>query len=566
MTDTKIMPFRTTSVLLIEDNESDIFVIENALHTTFPDEFKLTLARSVEEAVPMLTQAFDVAILDWSLPGPSGLEALKILTKLAPKLAIVVLTGNDNETDAFIALKQGAQDYLTKEHVDQHLIKRSIRYAIERKYFEGNLITMANYDALTGLANRSLFESRLDMALARSRRSGEPVGTLFLDLNGFKQVNDTFGHENGDTLLKEVGARLIKTLRECDTVARFGGDEFAVLIEDAASPQHYAIVAQKIIDALTPPFILNGTNVEIGISIGIAIGTLNMEADTLMKQADEAMYRAKECGTSNYQFYNNDINSETLEKMQMEHELTISIRRKAGLCLLYQPKLETSGQLVGAEVLLRWDHPRRGTLAPADFLHLLVPAMAIELDQWVLETVCRDICCWQMAGLKPTQISLTVSNQRWENTDTTEILLNVIRRSGLTIDGMSVMIDDMAMRHYGSAEYDVLSRLRETNLEIRLSDSEGEVSSLRLRTRCPLDAAKIDHASADHKGQHPAMVNALVALGENLGSRTLGGDIAKQKEIAQGTDSGQAEDVIISKPLSAPEFFHWLGNRQQLAS
>jgi len=571
MTDVKVMRLRPLNVLLIEDDDSDIFLVQDALNAFCPGEFSVTPVRSLEEALPMLAQPFDVALLDWSLPGSAGMEALKSLSQASPQLAIVMLTGHNDEAQALGSLQCGAQDYLVKENADGPLIKRAIRYAIERKHFEENLTMLANYDALTGLTNRSLFESRLDMALARARRSGESPAVLFIDLNDFKEVNDRFGHECGDALLKDVATRLTKTLRECDTIARFGGDEFSVLLEGAGSPRKSAIVAQKMIDALTPPFAVRGQEITIGVSIGIAIGTPEMTAEEIVKQADSAMYRAKTNGKSSYQFHTEHMQAETIQRIQMEQDLACVIREKKELCLFYQPKLDlATGQLVGAEALLRWDHPERGILAPPEFLPLLQPSMAIELDQWVLETVCRDIQCWQMAGLKSTQVSIHLSGRRWEDPGTAEALLAVLHHAGLHPGCLAVEVDESALLQYGGDGFNVLSRVRETGIEVHLDNFGSEMSSLKLLTRCPLDAIKIDRrltAEMDGKEQHAILMRALISLGHQLGMKVVaeGVETEQQQQALLGMACDQIQGFVISKPLPAQDFFSWLGNRSRVA-
>lgn len=289
------LPRNMINVLLIEDDASDAWLVKNALAAA-GSEFGVTHVRSVEEALPCLpAQSFKVVLLDLSLPGSSELEALQCLHDVAPQLPIVILTGYDDEALALTSLKHGAQDYLVKDQAASPLITRAVRYAIERKHFEDKLTQLAHYDALTGLPNRRLFQSRLDMALARTRRSGETLAVFFIDLNDFKKVNDTRGHGAGDALLQVVARRLTATLRECDTIARFGGDEFAVMLEGRVEPRACSIVAQKMIDTLAE----GGVGVSIGISLSRK-GSMSME---LLQHADAAMYAAKKVSASNFQFY-----------------------------------------------------------------------------------------------------------------------------------------------------------------------------------------------------------------------------------------------------------------------
>ena len=284
-------------VLLIEDSRGDAILIEKALQSALSGAYKMVRVSNLEDAINAVAQdEFDVALLDRSLPDVSGFEALHSLQNRAPALPIVFLTAYKDEHTAFEAIEQGAQDYLFKDALDGHIIKRALQYAVLRKQFEGILIMRANFDMLTGLANRTLFESRLDMALTRMKRHGGNVAVLYLDLDRFKHVNDTMGHIAGDALLKQVGARIKSVLRPYDTAARLGGDEFAVLLENIGCPEAAETVARKLIAKITTPFELHAGHTEIGVSIGIAYnnGAHPMTGDQLMKDADTAMYEAKQ--------------------------------------------------------------------------------------------------------------------------------------------------------------------------------------------------------------------------------------------------------------------------------
>ncbi|HEU5047407.1 MAG TPA: diguanylate cyclase response regulator [Rickettsiales bacterium] len=296
-------------VLLIEDSKGDAVLIERSLKRALPEIAKIAKASYLGEALDILAaQDFDVALLDRSLPDTEEFDGLKSLQNMAPQLPIIFLTAYKDEKSALEAIENGAQDYLFKDSMDGHSIKRAIQYALMRKKFESVLITRANFDALTGLANRTLFESRLDMALARMKRHGGYVAVMFLDLDGFKQVNDRLGHAVGDLLLREVGRRIASGLREYDTAARFGGDEFAVLLENLPHPEHSETVAQKIIAQIDKPFSLSGSAVDIGISIGIAVcdKTHLQKGRSLIAQADSAMYEAKAEAGSAWRVYSGE--------------------------------------------------------------------------------------------------------------------------------------------------------------------------------------------------------------------------------------------------------------------
>lgn len=294
------------NILLIEDSKGDSLLIEKALKSALPDAYTLTRAPTLSAAVKELTEKeFDIALLDRSLPDVEGFSGLRSIQVMAPELPVVFLTAYKDEHMAFEAIEQGAQDYLFKDGIDVHIIKRALQYAILRKQFESVLILRANFDLLTGLANRMLFESRLEMGLARMHRTGGNLAVLFLDLNRFKQVNDDHGHAAGDALLKQVAGHLRKAMRPYDTIARFGGDEFAILVEAMPEPQHCDVVAEKIIQLLDAPVDIAGHYVSVGVSIGITrcVSGQKLSAEALMKQADAAMYAAKSQAQSAYRYY-----------------------------------------------------------------------------------------------------------------------------------------------------------------------------------------------------------------------------------------------------------------------
>lgn len=302
-------------VLLIEDSAGDAILAKKIICAALNNEVAIEHVTTLRAALEMLEKnAFDIALLDRSLPDVNAFEGLHSIQNMSPKLPVVFLTGHSDEEAALEAVMQGAQDYLYKDKLDAHVVKRSIQYAILRKQFEGVLVMRANYDFLTGMANRMLFESRLDMALERIKRYESNLALLFIDLDHFKEVNDTHGHAAGDALLKDVAKRLKASLRPYDTAARFGGDEFAVLLDMMPEPSHSYVVAEKIINLLETPFIIEDQVITIGASIGITNIDLSdiVSAREYISQADSAMYRAKAVDGSNAQLYLPEKNS--LEK------------------------------------------------------------------------------------------------------------------------------------------------------------------------------------------------------------------------------------------------------------
>jgi len=292
-------------VLLIEDNDVDAQLTQDLLSEWSTEEFQVARATTLAEGLSLLSrERFDAMLLDLSLPDAFGLSTVREVHAASPTIPVVVLSGVSDQNLALQAVRQGAQDYLVKGQGHPELLARAIRYAIERKRFEEHLTYLAQYDHLTGLVNRTLFRDRLVQATARSKRMQQMIGLMLLDLDRFKLVNDTFGHDIGDELLKAVSERLKTCVREVDTVARMGGDEFTIILEGVSSEQNILVVAKRITECIATPFELKGHCISIGISIGITIYPQDDHpVDELLKHADTAMYQAKQHGGSAFHLH-----------------------------------------------------------------------------------------------------------------------------------------------------------------------------------------------------------------------------------------------------------------------
>lgn len=292
-------------ILLVEDNDADAHLTQDILAEWSIEQFAVTHVTRLSDAFRQMgRERFDAVLLDLSLPDGYGLPTLRQVQAANPTVPIIVLSGVSDQTLALQAVQNGAQDYLVKGQGQPELLARSIRYAIERKRAEERLTYLAQYDQLTGLVNRTLFRDRLVQAMARSKRLQQPLGLMLLDLDRFKAVNDTLGHDVGDRLLKAVATRLQGCVREVDTVARMGGDEFTIILEGLSCESDISIVARRITESLAEPFHLKEHEASIGVSIGITVyPSDDSEIDQLLKHADAAMYRAKQRGGNSFQFH-----------------------------------------------------------------------------------------------------------------------------------------------------------------------------------------------------------------------------------------------------------------------
>ncbi|MBC7838274.1 MAG: GGDEF domain-containing response regulator [Nitrospiraceae bacterium] len=299
--------------LLVEDNDVDAQLTQDLLYEWSIEEFRITRVKTLGEGLALLSrERFDAVLLDLSLPDAFGLPTVRQVHATSPTIPVVVLSGVSDQNLALQAVQQGAQDYLVKGQGHPELLARAVRYAIERKRCEEHLTYLAQYDHLTGLVNRTLFRDRVVQAMARTKRMQQPIGLMLLDLDRFKAVNDTFGHDMGDELLKAVAQRLKICVREVDTVARMGGDEFTIILEGVSSEQNILAVATRITESIAAPFELKGHHLSIGVSIGITIYPQDDHSiDELLKHADTAMYRAKQQGGSAFHLHEASRNHPT---------------------------------------------------------------------------------------------------------------------------------------------------------------------------------------------------------------------------------------------------------------
>jgi len=292
-------------VLLVEDNDVDAQLTQDLLSEWSSEEFQVARVKTLAEGLTCLSrERFDAVLLDLSLPDAFGLPTVRQIHTTSPTIPVVVLSGVSDQSLALQAVQQGAQDYLVKGQGHPELLARAVRYAIERKRTEERLTYLAQYDHLTRLVNRSLFRDRLVQAMARSKRMHQPIGLMLLDLDRFKAVNDTFGHNIGDELLKAVSERFKACVREVDTVARIGGDEFAIILEGVTSELNILVVAKRVTESIATTFELQGHHISVGVSIGITIYPHDDHPiDELLKHADTAMYRAKRQGGSAFHLH-----------------------------------------------------------------------------------------------------------------------------------------------------------------------------------------------------------------------------------------------------------------------
>jgi diguanylate cyclase len=532
-------------LVLIEDNPGDAVLVREMLRSSWPGDFAFEHFDRIAAARDhLLMEGATCILLDLSLPDAHGLEAVDRVQSLAPDVPIVVLSGLDDEELAVRAVQGGAQDYLIKGRVDDHLVSRSVRYAIERKRAEIALAHQALHDALTGLPNRALFIDRLKLALARSGRRHSSVAVLFLDLDRFKLINDSLGHEAGDRVLTDVGGRLQRALRPGDTVARFGGDEFTALCEDVPSERAVVAIAERMAEAVSMPFTLGEGEGEtfLTASIGIAMGDGSAHdedaAESLVRDADAAMYRAKERGKSRVEPFDAHLRERAVRRLSIESALDRAIKREE-LRLHYQPQIELgSGRLVSWEALVRWEHPERGLLAPKEFIPVAEETgLIVALGTWVLEVACRQAKRWTSvpgAVAKPV-MAVNLSARQLSQPELLDVVARALAGAGLAPQRLCLEVTESVVMADDGGAADTLAALSEMGVQLAIDDFGSGYSTLSSLKRFEVDVLKVDRAFVAELGRDSTdgpIMAAIVDLSHALGLRAVGEGVERAGQLA----------------------------------
>ncbi|MGN6703304.1 MAG: putative bifunctional diguanylate cyclase/phosphodiesterase [Burkholderiaceae bacterium] len=485
----------------------------------------------------------------------------------------LALAGNIQRAQTRLIRKDGSQADIDSTYlpifVDGHVVGvyavlRDIKRAVE---YERSIAYLASHDALTELPNRSLLHERLEHAIAQRRvHADRLVGVLFMDLNRFKMVNDSLGHDRGDKLLQMIAGRLKSAVREGDTVARLGGDEFVVVLEQAESIEQIAALADKLLAVVAQPFDLDGHELSISVSIGGSVYPKDGgDVPTLLKHADIAMYRAKELGSGTFRFFDTQMNVRMLDRLLTETGLRRALER-GEFVIHYQPQVRTEDRaLVGIEALIRWQHPERGLISPAEFIPLAEEIGLIgAIGEWVLKTACRQNRVWQQAGLAPVRVAVNLSAAQFASPLFAAKLGAILADTGLGAQWLELEITESSLMQNVDASLETLQRVRGMGVCISIDDFGTGYSSLSHLKRLPIDTLKIDQSFIRDVMSDPddaAIVAATISLAHYMELRVVAEGVSGEAQAAflaeRGCDAMQG--YLFSRPLPAPEaesFFH----------
>jgi diguanylate cyclase (GGDEF)-like protein/PAS domain S-box-containing protein len=496
---------------------------------------------------------------------PAAAEVLGREPAALPGLPLGLPLANGRPADVDILLPNGdtraaEMQFAATDFDGREVLVVSLHDLSERRRYELHIEHLANHDALTGLPNRTLLRDRVQQAIVHARRLRSHVGLLFVDLDQFKLVNDSWGHLMGDALLLEVGKRLQRTIREGDTVARLGGDEFVVLLSDLTTPDDTAVVARKIADALAEPLDLEGRSVSVTASIGVSLYPGDGDdMETLLQCADAAMYRAKEAGRNTFQYYGAEMGAQARTRVETESGLRQAIER-GELRLYYQPQVSLqTGQVRGFEALLRWLHPQRGLVSPASFIPIAEDSgLILPIGQWALNAACRQAAAWSAGGLGRMKVAVNLSARQFWRGGVTELVRTALGESGLPAAQLELEITESVLARDLQQVMLSLEQLRRLGVTVAIDDFGTGYSSLAYLRSLPIQKLKIDKSfihGIPGDGEATALVGEIVRLAHVLALEVVaeGVETAEQAQFLREAGCESMQGFLVARPMPGDE-------------
>lgn len=593
-------------VLLVNDHAASLLALETLLTRSHGEtDYEVVTARSGEEALrKVLHDQFAVILLDVSMPGMDGFETAEIIHSHPRTASVPIIFVTAHYADEMNRLKgyqKGAVDYLftpiipqilqSKVDIFVELAKKNLELEhkthqlaelnrdlqvqqmqelkkmnsalqaeiIERRQAEERAHGLATRDPLTGLLNRRSLLEHLEHSIARAGRHKNGLAVLFLDMDRFKTINDTLGHDVGDELLIQVAERISSAVRESDVVARLGGDEFVILMEDLSAYPSAGEVAKKIIQANTPECRIGSHCLRTSLSIGIS--TFPQDGTTvheLMKHADLAMYHAKQQGRGCVQFFHEELNAKLLERIRIEHELQEALEKKE-FELYYQPKVEiSSGKVIGVEALLRWRHPRLGMITGTDFISIAADSgQLVPIGEWVISAACQQAKQWMEGNERLTKLPIAVNIAIPQiHTDLPDAILRTLRRYGLPPSCIQLEITESLLIRDLEKATAVLQKISESGITIAIDDFGTGYSSLSVLKALPIDILKIDQSFVRDLGKNvgdTAIVAAIVNMARALALRVVAEGVENKEQLAilRSLGCDEYQGYLFSHPMPA---------------
>ncbi|MGH1363999.1 MAG: EAL domain-containing protein [Calditrichia bacterium] len=567
------------NILLIEDNPGDALLLQEI----FRDRglFQIVHVDRLSAGIDYLArhQQVDLILLDVHLPDGSGMENIVKVRSVCASTPIIILTGLDDEMMAIEMVKEGVQDYLVKGSFNEKRLVRSIRYAIERHRAVSELEKSrlevehdAYHDHLTGLPNRKLFMDRLDNAIQQGLRYKRVLGVIFVDLDGFKEINDTLGHDVGDLMLKHVTQQLTSTVRASDTVARFGGDEFIIIVNQLCEEKFLNRIIEQLQAKLARPVELDGHTCSVSASIGISIYPFDgAESEELIKNADTAMYHAKNSGKNTFRRYNISMDEQAYDTLQIEKNLLRAIQEDE-LTLHYQPLIDiATGEMTSVEALVRWEDSESSTMIyPDQFIDIAERSnLMVPLGEWIMDRACADIKALQDFGHSPFSVAVNLSPRQFNDKGLHRKIINSLDSHHLDAELLSVEITESNAMNDVDYAIKMLGLLKDIGVKVAVDDFGTGYSSLSYLKQLPANALKIDRSfitGLPSNGDDKSITSAIIAMAHRLKLEVVaeGVETSGQLEFLKSLGCNKAQGYYFAKPLNFNALSEFLVERSHV--
>jgi diguanylate cyclase (GGDEF)-like protein len=558
-------------LLVVDDVEEEFLLVRELLLRAADTRFQVDWAGTFDAGLRRLAAGgYDLCLVDYRLGGRDGLDFIRLAQRRGFETPIILTSGQAERRIDLEAMELGAADYIDKEEFDGERLERAIRFAVARREATLRLGRLAQYDDLTGLANRTLFGDRLERALAAARRQRHHVAVMLLDLNGFKPVNDRLGHGAGDRLLRVVGDRLSGRVRETDTVARLGGDEYALIIEGLAKPDQAALVARKLLEAIAPPILLDSDEVGVTASLGVALYPRDSDdPKTLVRLADAAMYRAKAQGGNLCRFHDESFDNRMRRGVILEQDLRRAIERSE-FVLHFQPQVTLRAGELGVASLVRWQHPELGLVDTDRFRNLVEDTGLLEpLTDWLLDEVCMHIGRWHEIGLRSMHVAVPILSRRqlsWSHL--ARRVRDRLEGAGLAPSSLELEIGERLLLDEIECGGHALPALHELGIRLAVDGFGSGPTSLVLLRDARLHTLKLSRTlleGAPADAHRALFAAAVIRLAKQLGLRVVAEGVENRAQLQmlrrEGCDAVQA--FLSCPPLPATACTDWLRNAVQ---
>ena len=553
-------------VILADDDPSIRLMVRHVLES---EDFDIVEAADGLEAINAVEKYHPALILlDAVMPGIDGFTTCQqIKDNGHADIPVMMITGLDDDASLERAYEVGASDYITKP-IKWAVLKHRVRSVVAKVVAERKVELLAYRDSLTGLPNRLLFADRLEQSVIRAERGRTSMALMLVDIDDFKLVNDSFGHDAGDKLIKAVGKLISRSLRRADTIARLGGDEFAVIIENIDSPEDAISIADNLTTILEHNVRLDDQETYTSASIGISVYPDDgKDARSILKNADTAMFRAKENGRHCFQFYKPEMSVSAMERLDLENSLKAAFENDEFL-IHYQPIININeNEISGVEALLRWQHPDKGMIQPEDFVSVVEDSgLIIALGEWLISSVCKQLSLWQDAGLKGQNISINLAARQFQEQDLVALFTKAIAENNIEGSSLSVEVTECTLIDNLGGVETTLNKFREMGIKVMLDDFGTGYASLAYLKDFPVDVVKIDPefvAGIPDNPNDAAVVDAIAGLTHGLKLDLLAEGVETENQLNRlksiGCNYGQG--YYWSKALPGDEYEQFYMNQ-----